>query len=145
MSHLCEHKFRHDFQDTLNRFCSCRENIETTTHYLLHCPNYLNERMTVLNNLQNVKENILDRNCSRLSEILLFGDSSFNDAKNTSILNTTIQYIFDTKKFDVPLTISWKLLLWKFFIYCGVSSMNRGYLILIRLFLVSLYFNFHFL
>ena len=62
--------------------------------------------MTVLNNLQNVKENILDRNCSRLSEILLFGDSSFNDAKNTSILNTTIQYIFDTKKFDVPLTIS---------------------------------------
>ena len=60
--------------------------------------------MTLLTNLQNVEENILDRNYSRLSEILLFGDSSFNDAKNTSILNSTIQYIFDTKRFDVPLT-----------------------------------------
>ena len=60
--------------------------------------------MTLLTNLQNVKENILDRNYSRLSEILLFGDSSFNDAKNTSILNSTIQYILDTKRFDVPLT-----------------------------------------
>ena len=51
-SHLREHKFRHNSQGTLNPICSCRENIETTTHYLLHCPNYLNERMTLWNNLQ---------------------------------------------------------------------------------------------
>ena len=61
-SHLREHKFRHNFQDTLNPICSCGENIETTTHYLLHCPNYLNERTTLWNNLQNIDENILDRN-----------------------------------------------------------------------------------
>ena len=60
--------------------------------------------MTLLTYLQNVEENILDRNYSRVSEILLFGDSSFNNAKNTSILNSTIQYIFDAKRFDVPLT-----------------------------------------
>ena len=42
-------------------------------------------------------------------ESFLFRDSSFNDAKNTSILNSTIQYIFDTKRFDVPLTNLWKL------------------------------------
>ena len=34
-SHLREHKFRHNFQDTLNPICSCGENIETTTHYLI--------------------------------------------------------------------------------------------------------------
>ena len=61
--------------------------------------------MTLLTNLQNVEENVIDRNYSRLSEIRFFGDSSFNGAKNTSILNATIQYIFDTKKFDVLLTI----------------------------------------
>ena len=98
-SHLHDHKFRHNFQDTLNPICSCGE-----THYLLHCPNYLNERMSLRNNLQNIDKNILDRSYSRLSEILLFGDSSFNDTKNTSILNATIQYIYDTKRFDVPLT-----------------------------------------
>ena len=61
--------------------------------------------MTLLTNLQNIEENILDRNDSWLSEILLFGDSLFNDAKNASILNSTIQYIFDTKRFDVPLSV----------------------------------------
>ena len=94
LSHLREHKFRYNFQDTLSRIRSCGENIETNTHYLLHCSNYLNGRMTLLPNLQNVEENILDRNYSRISEIHLYGDSSFNDVKNTSILNSTIQYIF---------------------------------------------------
>ena len=37
--------------------------------------------MTLLTNLQHVEENILDRNYSRLSEVLLFGDSSFKNAK----------------------------------------------------------------
>ena len=60
--------------------------------------------MTLLTITQNVEENILCRNYSRLSEIHLFGDSSFNNAKNTSILNATIQYTFDTKKNDVLLT-----------------------------------------
>ena len=46
------------------KICSCGENMETTTHYLLQCSNYLNERMTLLTNLQNVEENILDRNYS---------------------------------------------------------------------------------
>ena len=40
----------------------------------------------------------------RISETLLFGISSFNDAKNASILNTTIDYILSTKRFDVLLT-----------------------------------------
>ena len=50
-----------------------------------------------------MEENILDRNNFQLPEILLFGDSSFNDAKNRNIVNATMQYIFDTKRFYVPL------------------------------------------
>ena len=100
-SHLRKHKFRHNFQDILNPICSYGENIETTTHYLLHCPNYLNERMTLLNRLQNVEENILDRNDYRLSEILLFLRLMM---QKTIILNATIQYIFDPKKIDDLLT-----------------------------------------
>ena len=40
----------------------------------------------------------------RASERLFFCISSFNDTKNTSVLNTTIDYILSTKIFDVPLT-----------------------------------------
>ena len=49
LSNLCKHKFKHSFQDTLNPICSCGEDIETTSHYLLHCPDYLQQRMPLLN------------------------------------------------------------------------------------------------
>ena len=65
LSHLREHKFRHNFQDTLNPICSCGDDIETTIHYLLHCPNYLDERRTLLDNLQSIGENIHDKNDSK--------------------------------------------------------------------------------
>ena len=39
LSHLIrEHKFHHNFLDTLNPLCSCSLEIESTSHYLLRCP-----------------------------------------------------------------------------------------------------------
>lgn len=40
LSHLCGHKFRHNFQD-VNPFCNCLEDIPTPCHYLLHYPSTL--------------------------------------------------------------------------------------------------------
>lgn len=42
---------------------------------------HLNESIKLLNNLQNIEENNLDKNDSRVTEMLLFDDSSFNNAK----------------------------------------------------------------
>ena len=102
LSHLRELKFRHNFQDTLNPICICGDDIKTTIQYLLHCPNYLDERRTLLH----IGENIHDKDNFQISELLLFGVSSNNDPSNTRIWNTTIQYILATKRFDVPLTNS---------------------------------------
>ena len=47
LSHNREHKFKHGFfLDSLNPICSCGQNIETSTHFLVHCSNYSNERLT---------------------------------------------------------------------------------------------------
>ena len=108
--HLREHKFKHNFLDCLNPICCCGKDIETTVHYLLHCPIFSDERSIFLNNIRSIDENILSGSDSRISETLLFGISSFNDTKNTSILNTTIDYILSTKRFDVPLTNPWFVL-----------------------------------
>ena len=35
-SHLNEHKFRHNFNDTINPMFNCSAATETTVHYLLH-------------------------------------------------------------------------------------------------------------
>ena len=59
LSHLQEHKFKHGFLDSLNPICTCGQNIETSTHFLLHCSNYSNERLTFLNIIRNIDRNIL--------------------------------------------------------------------------------------
>ena len=38
LSHFCEHKFKDSFQDTLNPFCLCGVDVETSTHFFVHCP-----------------------------------------------------------------------------------------------------------
>ena len=91
------------FQDSLNPICNCGTDVETTTHYFLHCSLFSNERLTLINSIRNIDNNILNLNDSRFSEVLLFGNSSFNNIKNTSILNSTIEYIVSSKRFEVPL------------------------------------------
>ena len=104
LSHLRDHEFKHNFLDCLNPICCCGKDIETTVHYLLHCPIFSNERSIFFNNIRSTDENVSSESDSRVSETLLFGISSFNDTKNASILNTIIDYILSNKRFDVPLT-----------------------------------------
>ena len=103
LSHLRDHKFKHSFQDSLNPICNRGTEVETTTHYLLPCRLFSDERLILINNIRNIDNNILNLNDSRFSKVLLFGNSSFNNSKNTFILNTTIEYIVSSKKFEVAL------------------------------------------
>ena len=50
-SHLREHKFRHNFHDTLNPLCSCSLEPETTSLYLLCCHNFSSARLALMNDL----------------------------------------------------------------------------------------------
>ena len=67
---------------------------------MVHCPNYLEERRTFLDKCQNIGENIYDKIDFQISEFLLFGVSSNNDASNTCVLNAIIQYTLATKRFE---------------------------------------------
>ena len=51
LSHLREHKFRHNFLNTLNPLCSCMLETESTDHYLLRCPFYADVRKTLFDNI----------------------------------------------------------------------------------------------
>ena len=103
LSHLHEHKFKHNFQDTINPFCYCRQEIETTTHFLLHCPQYSNNRTTFLNKIKSLISDFQDKNDLALTNLLLYGDMSLSTETNTSILNSTIDFLLETKRFEEPL------------------------------------------
>ena len=53
-SRLREHKFRHNFADTLNPLCSRSLETEDTEHYFLRCQNNLSFRTTLMNDLNNI-------------------------------------------------------------------------------------------
>ena len=103
LSHLREHKFKHDFLDSLNTICSCGQNIERSTRFLLHCSNYSNERLIFLNIIRKIDRNILNRSDLKVTETLLYGDSSLDDTNNTLIMNATMEFLFASKRFDMAL------------------------------------------
>ena len=61
-THLREHKFRHNFHDTLNPLCSCSLEPETTSRYLLCCHNFSSARLALMNDL-----NLIDPTISQLN------------------------------------------------------------------------------
>ena len=100
LSHLHEPEFKYSFQDCLNPLWLCGDDIDTSSHFLLHCPNCSNERMTLLKKTKNVNYGILELNETIIIKTLLIGDSSLSDSTNSLILNSSIEYVIATKKFD---------------------------------------------
>ena len=100
LSHLRDHKFKHNFQDTLNPICNCGEDIETSSNYLLHCSHYTNERLDFLNVIEGIDNSILELVDSRIVEVILYGRKFLDISSNTNILNATIDFLLETNRFD---------------------------------------------
>ena len=88
--HLCEHKFKHIYQDCLNPLYFCANEIEWSTHYLLHCDTYANERMNLLNKNRSTNCSILEFSDAVVTKVLVIGDNTLSNSSNTCILNSTI-------------------------------------------------------
>ena len=99
LSHLNEHKFRHNFQDCLNPSCSCILEIEDTTHYLLHCQHFSNHRYDVVNSVKSIIPNFESWTNNNGIDILLYGDSRFDENKNEIILEATLNYLKNSERF----------------------------------------------
>ena len=52
--------------------------------YVLHCPSFSNQRLTLLSKLRGTDENVLSKNTLVILKVLLFGEHSFNNVKITS-------------------------------------------------------------
>ena len=100
---LGEHKFRHNFQYSLDPFFNCGRHIETTIHFILHCSNYLNQRKTIFEKVISMKRSFLNQNDSILAETLLFASNDLSDDENAWIIESTIEFIITTERFITPL------------------------------------------
>ena len=94
-SHLNEHKFRHNFNDTINSMCV--KEPEATLHYLLRCNFYSIYRLELLNDicvLNHSLKNVLEENYLK---VLLYRAEEFSFKINSEILKCTIKFIKKTQ------------------------------------------------
>ena len=103
LSHLREHKFRHNFQNTLNPLCSCNLEPETTSHYLLRCPFYNNLRKSLLDKISTFAGQITNLTEDSLVRLLLYGNINLPCNLNRSILEETIVFLKLSERFDMSL------------------------------------------
>ena len=64
LSRLRKHKFKRSFQDKLNPLCNWGMDVESSTHFLLQCPSYINERCTLMSNLNKINPQISQILCN---------------------------------------------------------------------------------
>ena len=102
LSHLNNHRFNHNFENCLNPLCTCSLEVESTTHFFLHCHHFNAIRITLNNSLKAIDKDILKLSHSSLTKVILYGDSKYSDIQN-HVLNSTITYILDSKRFDCSL------------------------------------------
>ena len=98
-----EHKFKHNFRDFVNPLCACNLEPETTSHYLLRCNLFQTEQRTLLNDIKEIDEDIVDDHKNDLDQILLYGDGRYRYDTKRMILLSTIKFCIDSKRFDFPL------------------------------------------
>ena len=98
LSHLREHKFSHNFQDTINPLCPCSLESESTTHFFLRCQNFTDLRKCLMNNLIKIDSCILTLDEKSLTKLLLYIDDRY-DCK-TNIILASINFIHSSKRFD---------------------------------------------
>ena len=97
LSHLNAHIFRHNFQDCPNSVCSCSLEIEDATHYLLYCGHFSTQRANLMNRVKSVFQNFEFLSENNKKDLLLFGDSRFDEDKNKVILEATLTFIKNKK------------------------------------------------
>ena len=61
---------------------------------------FTNERLTLLNKIKGINCSILESSDAAVTKILLFGDNTLSSSSNTIILNSTIEYIISTQRFE---------------------------------------------
>ena len=63
-------------------------------------------QMFYLNKIKSINCSILESSDTAVTKILLSGDNTFSDSSNTLILNSTIEYIISTQRFEGSILIT---------------------------------------
>ena len=102
-SHLCEHKFKHNFADTVNPLCSYSLAIESTKYYFLRCYIYVTFCTTLMSELNSINSQFNTLEPDELVRTILNGDKNVNNDSNLKIFTVNVNFIKQTQGFEQAL------------------------------------------
>ena len=79
---------------------SCSLEVESVSHFLLHCHYCSNIRSTLLNELQSIDINLLNQEDDIVVEVLFYGSTKFNTNQNFGLLSSSLDYILKSERFS---------------------------------------------
>ena len=103
LSHLNEYRFNHNFQNRINPLCTYSLEVESAAHLFSHCHHSHNIRAKLLNSLEVIDTNLLKLSEEQLTKVLLYGFSQLDQNQNRNVLNPSINYILESKRFESSL------------------------------------------
>ena len=122
-SHLNEHKFRHDFGDTVSPMYGCNAEIKNTEHLLLRCHFYSIQRFEILNNINKIDLSFTQLDTIEKVNNLLHGyPPNKSNALNQDITKFVINFLEKSDRFNKPLIND--------FMYCYYSFCLYAYCML---------------
>ena len=100
LSHLNEHKFDQNSKECVNPLCSRSLEVESVSHFFLHCHYFIVIRKTLFHELQSVDKNILNQSDNEIAELLFYGSAKFKLQQNCSILRPSIKLTIKSERFS---------------------------------------------
>ena len=98
------YKYKHNFLDTQDDLCKCNGGSEDSEHFLLNCHEYSDIRNTLMSNVsQKINDGFLSFSPTNIVKTLLYGNKKYKNDVNTYILNQTIIFIKNSKRFEKTL------------------------------------------
>ena len=95
LSHLNEPQFWRLY----NPLCTCSLEVESISHFFLHCHYYNNISKTLSEDLKVINVNVLKLSETALTDLLLYGEESFDNIQNKMILSASIKFIVLSDRF----------------------------------------------
>ena len=105
-SHLSQHKFRHNSEDTVNALCSCSIQTQKTLHVFLRHQFFNDIREILMIDLTNINRSLLSLNQNKLISVLLYGTDVFHNKTNFKILICIVQRIKPHTDLRIPFSKS---------------------------------------
>ena len=94
LSHLNDHKFRHNLQDCLNPLCLCKSEIESTRYSLFIIRTILLDTIKKITNIS--VSNLSDE---YLVSHLMYGNPSYSFQENKEITKASIKFIQSSERY----------------------------------------------